>query len=205
VKNPAMRTRRLVRTLVAAATAGLIGTTGAAYGYVAGNDTSHYQHNPRRSPSLDWKAVAGDGVKFAFLKATEGSSYTDPYFKADWAATASNGIYRGAYHFARPSRGSAKSQADYFVSRIGPQRGRGTLPPVLDLEATGGLGPKALITWTRTFLQEVQARTGRDPIIYVSPYFWIDHLANSTAFHNYPLWVAHYGVSQPMVPGGWPT
>jgi hypothetical protein len=42
-------------------------------------------------------------------------------------------------------------------------------------------------------------------MIYVSPSFWQSHLGNSTAFHHYPLWVAHWGVSSPTVPGGWPT
>lgn len=202
MRNPATRARRLVRTLVAVATVGLMTSTGAAYAYVNGADTSNYQHNP----SLNWKSVAADGVKFAFLKATEGSTFTDPYFKADWTASANAGIYRGAYHFARPSKGTALKQADYFVSTIGPQNGRGTLPPVLDLEVTGGLGPSALITWVRTFLQEVQAKTGRNPIIYVSPYFWIDNMNNTTAFSStYPLWIANYGVKNPMVPGGWST
>ncbi|HEU4567027.1 MAG TPA: GH25 family lysozyme [Marmoricola sp.] len=202
VIKPASRTRRLVRALVGVTTAALMVSTGAAYGYVPGVDTSHYQH----SPSLDWQKVAASGVKFAFLKATEGSTYTDPYFKADWAATSKAGIYRGAYHFARPSKGSAKKQADHFASVIGSQKSAGTLPPVLDLEVTGGLSTSALVTWTRTFLKELQARTGRDPIIYVSPYFWIDHLGNNTGFHDYPLWVAHYtSKSQPMVPGKWPT
>ncbi len=201
--KPASSARRLVRALVGATAVALMATTGAAYGYVAGADTSHYQHNP----SLDWQKVAGDGVRFAFLKATEGTTYTDPYFKADWAASAKAGIYRGAYHFARPSTaaGSAVRQADFFASTIGPQNARGTLPPVLDLESTGGLSDSQLINWTSQFLKELAAKTGRDPIIYVSPYFWIDNLNNSSAFHDYPLWVAHYGVSQPKVPGNWPT
>ena len=204
MKNPAPRSRRLVRTLVGATTVALLATTGAAYGYVPGVDTSHYQHNP----SLDWQKAANDGVKFAFLKATEGTSYRDPYFKADWAATAKAGIYRGAYHFARPStqRGDAVREADYFAATIGTQTTRGTLPPVLDLETTGGLSDRQLINWTKDFLVELQAKTGRDPIIYVSPYFWKDNVGNSSAFHDYPLWVAHYtSNSQPMVPGGWPT
>ncbi|MGZ4479632.1 MAG: glycoside hydrolase family 25 protein [Nocardioidaceae bacterium] len=166
-----------------------------------GLDTSHYQH----STTLNWAAVKASGAKFAFLKATEGGSYRDPYFAADWAATQRNGIYRGAYHFARPSVGSAAAQAKYFARVIGPQTGRGTLPPVLDLEATGGLTPKQLIAWTHTWLSTVQSVTHRDPIIYVSPSFWESHLNNNTGFHHYPLWVAHYGVSQPRIPGGWPT
>lgn len=166
-----------------------------------GVDTSHYQH----APSLDWSAVRASGIRFAFLKATEGSTYNDPWFAADWTATAKVGIYRGAYHFARPSVGSAASQASHFVKTIGVQTGRGTLPPVLDLEATGGLSSSQLITWTRNWLEAVEQLTGRTPIIYVSPAFWKYNLANSTAFHAYPLWIANYGVSQPTVPGGWPT
>ena len=63
---------------------GLIGLGAtAAVAAIPGVDTSHYQHHP----SLNWSSVRSDGVRFAFLKATEGSTFTDPYFKADWAAT----------------------------------------------------------------------------------------------------------------------
>lgn len=196
------RLRRTVRAGAVVVTALLSITATAAFGYQPpGVDVASYQH----ASSLNWSKVKAAGVKFAFIKATEGTSYRNPYFPSDWAGTARNGIYRGAYHFARPSVGSAAAQARYFVAYAGRQNTRGVLPPVLDLEMTGGLGPKRLITWTRNWLQTVQSLTGRAPIIYCSPYFWIDNLNNSTAFHAYPLWVAHYGVSDPMVPGGWPT
>ncbi len=192
----------MVRATAAALTLLLLGTTGAAYAALPhGVDTSHYQHGAR----LRWEAVKASGVKFAFLKATEGSTYTDPKFATDWAATRRVGIYHGAYHFARPSFGSARRQARHFARVIGPQRVRGTLPPVLDLEATGGLRPRPLITWTRAWLTKVTQLTGRHPIIYTSPLFWRDHLHNSAGFHAYPLWVAHYGVRAPLIPGHWPT
>lgn len=199
---PSQAVRRLLRVVSAAVAVLLTFTAGAAFAaYPAGVDTSNYQH----TTSLNWSSVQASGVKFAFLKATEGTWYRDPYFAGDWSATGRVGIYHGAYHFARPSVGSAAAQATYFVNTIGPQNLRGTLPPVLDLEVTGGLTPSQLITWTHTWLNTVQQLTGRDPIIYTSPYFWKDNLNNSTAFHAYPLWVANYGVSYPMVPGGWPT
>ncbi|MGH3509817.1 MAG: GH25 family lysozyme, partial [Nocardioidaceae bacterium] len=197
--------RRSLRRTIRVGTAGVVAlltlTTTTAFAMQRGVDTSHYQHKP----SLNWTAVAKSGVKFAFLKATESTTFRDPYFAADWAATAKAGIYRGAYHFARPRVGTAVAQARYFASVIGPQTGRGTLPPVLDLEVTGGLSPKQLITWTRNWLVEVQRLTRRDPMIYVSPAFWEERLNNSTAFHHYPLWIANYGVKSPRVPGGWPT
>ncbi len=187
---------------VAAGVALLSLTATAAYASLpAGVDTSNYQH----STSLNWSAVRSTGVRFAFLKATEGSTYSDPYFAGDWAATGQVGIYHGAYHFARPSLGSAAGQARYFVSRLPNQMVAGTLPPVLDLEATGGLTPSQLITWTHNWLNTVQSLTGRAPIIYVSPAFWRYNMANNTGFHNNALWIANYGVSQPDVPGGWPT
>ena len=195
-------TRVLVRTTAFLLASVLTASTSAAFGALPdGVDTSHYQH----SSSLNWQSVRNEGVRFAFLKATEGSTFTDPWFARDWVATQEAGIYRGAYHFARPSVGSAPAQARYFAGRIGGQTTPGTLPPVLDLEATGGLSASQLITWTRSWLDTVEQLTGRTPIIYVSPAFWKYNMANSTAFHAYPLWIANYGVSQPTVPGGWPT
>jgi hypothetical protein len=82
---------------------------------------------------------------------------------------------------------------------------RGDLPPVLDLEVTGGLRPHALQRWTRTWLRAVHRATGRTPVIYTSPVFWRTALANTHKFSRYPLWIAHYGVARPQIPGGWRT
>jgi hypothetical protein len=139
------------------------------------------------------------------MKATEGTYYTDPTLRTNWNGAENQGIYRGAYHFARPSVGSAAAQARYFVAKVGSFRDPGDLPPVLDLEATGGLGSSALRTWVKTWLETTEQLTGRTPMVYVSPYFWIDHLGNSTAFTHYPLWIAHYTTGAPKIPGGWPT
>jgi hypothetical protein len=43
---------------------------------------------------------------------------------------------------------------------------------------------------------------GVRPLVYTYPYFW-EQLGGTTAFRNYPLWIANYGVSEPMLPGGW--
>jgi GH25 family lysozyme M1 (1,4-beta-N-acetylmuramidase) len=186
---------------VAVAVAALSALTASALAYADGVDVSHWQG------TINWTKVDNDGVQFAFMKATDGTSYTDPLFSRNWSEAKSHGIFRGAYHFAEPSSssGSAAAQARHFVSTVGSLTHAGDLPPVLDLEATGGLGRTALTSWVSTWLSTVERLTGRNPMIYVSPSFWEYYLGNSTAFHHYPLWVAHYGVSQPRVPGGWPT
>ena len=193
------RLRRLATKAVALAVAGVLGSATAASA-ITGIDVSRYQHNP----SVNWTKVKADNVSFTFIKATEGSGYVNSYFASDWKNAKQAGIYRGAYHFARPSVGSAQRQAQYFVSHAGTFQAVGDLPPVLDLESSGGLGVAKLRTWTATWLQTVKTLTGRTPIIYTGPYFWESAMGNSTAFHAYPLWIAHYTSTQPRVPGGWP-
>ncbi|MDQ4008273.1 MAG: hypothetical protein M3211_09300 [Actinomycetota bacterium] len=179
----------------------VLAATGVASA-VSGIDVSRWQHNP----SITWAKVEADNVSFAFIKATEGTSYTNDYLRPDWHAARQVGIYRGAYHFARPSLGSAKRQARYFVRRVravGRFSAPGVLPPVLDLEATGGLGVRALRRWTGTWLATVENLTGRKPIVYTSPSFWRSELGDTRRFASNPLWVAHWHAQTPDVPGGW--
>ena len=198
------RLRSLATKVVAgtAAVASLLG--GAAYADTPGIDVSKWQHDGPTT-SLNWEKVRADGVTFTFIKATEAANYTNPWFAGDWEGAHRAGVYRGAYHFARPSVGSAARQARYFVHQAGTFAGRGVLPPVLDLESTGGLGVASLREWTRTWLQTVTRLTGRKPIIYTSPYFWESALGNASNFTDYRLWIAHYGTTHPRVPGGWKT
>lgn len=159
---------------------------------VVGSDVASWQH-PHHS-AISWHAVRAQGHRFVFIKATEGADYVNPYFRRDWRGTARAGIYRGAYHFARPSRNlrSAVVQARRFVHVSGRARARGDLPPTLDLEATGGLRPARLIAWTRTWLQTVTHLTGRRPMIYSYHRFWSQAMHSTAAFRRYRLWGASY-------------
>ena len=190
--------------LIAAAVAGALLVAGPAAADVTGPDVSGWQH-PSGS-IVDWTAVRAAGHDFSFVKATEGGTFTNAYFAGDWRAVAAAGLYRGAYHYARPSTaaGSAAAQARYFAAVIGDQSQPLTLPPTLDLEESGGLSPAALTAWARTFLTTLQSLTGRTPIIYTYPYFWRTAMAGSTAFTSYPLWIASYGTAAPPTLG-WPT
>lgn len=199
--SPFTRLGRGTVALAAALTL-VAGTAAAAVAY-DGIDVSRYQHP--NGTSINWSQVKAQGIKYAFIKATEGSSYTNTYFAGDWAATRSVGLYHGAYHFARPSIGTAAKQARYFISKAGPADQPGDLPPVLDLEVSGGLTVSQLRTWVKNWLVTVEDLTGRKPIIYTGPYFWKTYMGNSTAFTAYPLWIAHYTTGSPTVPGGWPT
>ena len=175
-----------------------------ALGASSGPDVSSYQHPS--GASINWTLVKASGHSFAFVKATEATYYTNPYFNADWKSMKAAGIDHGAYHFARPNSipNSAFDQANYFISVVGTTQAPGDLPPALDLEDNGGLAPAALVSWSQTFLSTVQSLTGRAPIIYASPYFWRTSMGNSIAFASYPLWLAQWAAAPTFpLPGGW--
>jgi GH25 family lysozyme M1 (1,4-beta-N-acetylmuramidase) len=194
---------RRVRAAALAVAASLL-LAGAASADVTGPDVSGWQHPS--GASVDWSAVRAGGQDFTFVKATEGGTFTNAYFAGDWNAISAAGLYRGAYHYARPTTaaGSAAAQAQFFASAIGNQSAPMTLPPTLDMEESGGLSPAALVAWTRSFLTTLQSLTGRTPMIYTYPYFWRNAMGGSTAFTSYPLWVASYGTAAPPTLG-WPS
>ncbi|MGZ6826631.1 MAG: GH25 family lysozyme, partial [Mycobacteriales bacterium] len=142
---------------------------------------------------------------FAFVKATEGASYTNPWYAQDASGARAAHLVVGGYAFARPAlpMSTAVDQAKRLASVVGNVRTAGTFPPVLDLEVTGGLAPAQLVTWAQTFVEAVRSATGRTPIVYSYPYFWRTAMAASPAFGRYPLWLASYSSTAPAVLPGW--
>lgn len=171
-------------------------------GPITGPDVASYQHPatasyPNGKP-INWNAVARDGMEFAIVKASESTTYQNPFFSADYSGAAAAGLVHGAYHFARPGypvTTTANNQAAYFAKLLGDVNTAATLPPVLDLETTGGLPRGDLVTWAQTFLYRMRAITGRTPMLYTYPSFWTDVLADPSAFSRFPLWMASYGAA----------
>jgi GH25 family lysozyme M1 (1,4-beta-N-acetylmuramidase) len=168
---------------------------------IDGPDVASYQHP--YGQRIHWGKVARDGKEFAIVKASEGTSYRNPWFAKDYRGARRAGLVRGSYHFARPAYpivGTARAQARYYARRLGHSpKSRRTLPPALDLEVTGGLPPAALVTWAQTFLLELRRRTHRTPMIYTYPYFWDSALRDPAALARYRLWMASYD-GRPSVP-----
>jgi GH25 family lysozyme M1 (1,4-beta-N-acetylmuramidase) len=192
-----------VASLVSATLA--VGSASAASASVTGPDIASYQHPSGKS--INWSSVYSAGKRFVFIKATEGTGYRNPYFARDWSGSHAAGLMHGAYHFARPSArsGSAAAQARAFVATAGRARSAGDLPPTLDLEVTGGLGPTRLIAWTKQWLNTVQNLTGRKPMIYSYPYFWAHNMRGTTTFRDHRLWGASYGSRPTTFAGAWST
>ncbi|GAA3503850.1 lysozyme [Streptomyces prasinosporus] len=186
----------------AAGTGALAATDG-----VQGIDVSHWQG------AIDWTSVRGAGIQFAWMKATEGTGYKDPSFNTNYPAAYRAGVIRGAYHFARPDVSGGATQAGYFVGNGGGwSRDNLTLPGVLDIEHNPygamcyGLSTTQMRTWINDFYTAYKSRTGRDVVIYTTASWWNTCTGNWTGMYGKsPLWVAHWGVSSPTLPSGFPT
>jgi GH25 family lysozyme M1 (1,4-beta-N-acetylmuramidase) len=197
---------RVVRVASAASVIALVGIPAVLTGTppvsaaksLRGPDVSSFQHP--NGAAIHWKKVRKSGRTFAIVKATEGTTYTNPYFAKDYSAAGAAGLVRGSYHFARPATpivSTAVAQAKAFAARVGTVTSEKTLPPALDLEVTGGLNPSQLVTWAQAFLLKMRALTGRTPMLYTYPYFWSSDVNDPSAFKRFPLWMASYGSSAP--------
>lgn len=95
---------------------------------VVGIDVSSHQD------AIAWDQVAADGYGFAYIKATEGSGYTDERFAANWEGARAAGITPGAYHYFTLCSPGTDQAADFLAAAPPDDT---ALPPALDLEFDG--------------------------------------------------------------------
>jgi len=169
-----------------------------------GVDVSSYQGD------VDWPAAYGRGARFAYVKATESTRYTNPSFRQQYDGSRRAGLVRGAYHFALPDRSSGATQAAYFVAHGGGWSPDGvTLPPMLDIEYNPygrtcyGLSATQMSRWVADFSAAVHTRTGRFPIIYTTRDWWNTCTTSPSISATDPLFLACYCRSPGTMPTGW--
>jgi GH25 family lysozyme M1 (1,4-beta-N-acetylmuramidase) len=147
-------------------------------GFLPGLDISHYQGD------VNFDAIKASGNEFVIMKATEGTTYVDPYVGAYYAAVRAVGLGYGTYHFADGTDPIA--EANHFISVVSPLDESQVL--ILDWEVNVG-DP---VGWCWAFLSHVHDVLGVWPLIYMSgsrvPAFY-----GSNVLRNCGLWVAWYG------------
>ena len=151
---------------------------------VSGVDVSRYQGN------IQWDVIASQDIAFAFIKATEGSSYKDPMFDFNWEESRKNGIYAGAYHFFS-FESSGVTQGQNFISAVGELSN--DLPPVVDLEFYGDyvetpLSKKETRRILDDLLETLEEYYGVKPIIYTTAKAYYQYMLGG-GYGEYPLWM----------------
>lgn len=160
-----------------------------------GIDVSYYQG------TVNWAAVRAAGMRFAIVRVSSGDTVADTKFAENWAGAKQAGLVRGAYQYFKPNQ-NVLSQANKMIAAIGTYQ-RGDLPPVIDVEDSGGLAPAQVAAAVRTWVDRVKGALGVDPMIYTGAYYWRDQIGSPTGYANHPLWVANYRVTCPDIPAPW--
>lgn len=147
------------------------------------------------------------GIRFIFLKATQGTGFVDPSFDeyAQRIASMKNPdgspqILLGAYHFGTGS--NPHQQANHFLDTL---KGHGPLVPALDWE-TNPQGETMNRTDAEAFAQRVRDVTGKWPLVYFSRSWPFEHgikVGYQGALRNCPLWLASYRKVMPAAPAPW--
>jgi lysozyme len=167
---------------------------------VKGIDVSHWN-------SISWSAAKTAGVRFAYLKATQGKWFIDSTYASKQAAARKVGIRVGAYHFF-DYRYSGRVQADWFINAVKARGGfTGRLRPVIDVECSSPLGRPSktyAAIRLRQFVTRVRERLGVRPIIYTSIFEWNTVTGGNATFGDCALWSAEWAKTAPLkFPPGW--
>lgn len=152
-------------------------------GAILGIDVSHFN-------TVDsWQKVKDSGVRFVYLKGSEGNTYTDPTAGTFFAGARSVGLDVGLYHFARPSDNLDDAVKEAQLLKSVMAKYGVTLKPVLDLEATvPGIDE---VAWVRKFIKEM----GCEVILYTG--LWFLQQEGIKGLSDLPLWVSYYKDTPP--------
>ncbi len=133
---------------------------------------------------IDLSALSG--VEFVIIKATEGTTYVNPYCDVKYTQAKGLRLHRGFYHFA--GEGDALAEADYFIANCEGYFGDGI--PVLDWEGNQD------VAWVNRFVGRVHGIKGVWPWIYANPWRFNQGGVNP----NCARWVADYPpVNRPSI------
>lgn len=167
---------------------------------IFGFDISHYQHHEDIRWDSLWIANGTIKLDFVVMRATMGNSKKDKHFKTFWKAAKEHQITRGAYHFYRADEDPIVQANNYLETILLEE---GDLRPVLDIEKIPRKkSRKRLIEDLKTWLNIVEEKYGKKPIIYTYYHYYKDYLRDD--FEDYPLWLANYNdVSQPSDEDHW--
>lgn len=150
---------------------------------VRGVDVSSYQGQ------IDWPTLASQDLSFAFIKATEGSSYVDPCFDYNYRQARQTHLRISAYHFFSYDS-SGDTQADNFIRTVEPVENM--LPPVVDLEFYGDkeANPpprEAVNQQLDLLLTRLEEHYGMRPILYATEKSYSLYLAGG--YEEYDIWI----------------
>lgn len=150
---------------------------------------------------IDYADVKSAGFSVVYIKSSQGSNITDPYFRTNYNNAKANGLKVGFYHYLTARNvEEAENEAEYFASVIS-----GTSPDcklAMDFESFGDLSKEEINSISTAFLEKLKALTNKEVIIYSDAFNARDVFGTGLA-NSYPLWIAEYDVASPSNDVNW--
>lgn len=138
---------------------------------------------------IDFNRVRRAGMKFAFIKASEGEDFKDKNFAKNYSKATRAGLRIGAYHFFRFDKDGV-DQAINFLEAIGKRRlGLGI---AIDVEQQGnpkGI-PAEIVKERLLAMAEYLYLNGRQVTFYTNTRGYEQFLMDT--FAGYPLWICSF-------------
>lgn len=135
-------------------------------------------------------------LKFVYIKATEGSSVVDPFYKKNFKAAKKRGLLVGSYHFLT-YRTSMERQVTNFLDHIDLSKQDLLLLVDVEKDGTREWGRDLIQKNLAEFIRLIKERTGHYPMIYTNESYYHKNLYPE--FNRYHLFIANYSLS-PEIP-----
>lgn len=138
--------------------------------------------------TIDFSGVAGDNVKYVYLKATEGKTFQDGYMDTYYNGCKNNNLKIGAYHFL-VGTSEPEDQAQNFYDTI--KKYTWDLIPMLDVETEFD----ELTDYVLRFINKFNELTSESNLklgIYSYTRFISGLTSIKDSISNMPFWEANY-------------
>ncbi len=150
---------------------------------------------------IDWQVLSGQGIQFAYIKATEGSTWKDERFTANWQGASATPLAEGAYHFLS-FESDGRAQAQNFIGTVPNQPN--ALPCAVDVELYGKYRstppPKSQVDDVlKPLLARLETHYGRKPVLYCTQQAY--RLYVQDGYSDYPLWIRNVFTAPSLAEG----
>jgi len=171
---------------------------------LVGPDVSFYQDDDETPRQIDFLKMSQE-AGYVIIRAGQ-RNWVDPDFAYNWQQAKLYKLPRGSYWFY-DSRYEPVAQAELWAEAF--QGDFGELPLFADFEKeTWTPGPYAGWKNYKIFLERIKKLAiTKEIAIYTAYYHWKDDVnvpvAEQPYFSQFPLWIANYGATSPLIPAPW--
>lgn len=173
---------------------------GSEYRTRFGIDVSAYQNQASPNKTIDWEAVANDGVEFVMVRAGfrgygTGSLNRDAYCLQNVDGAMNAGLETGVYFFSQAiTVEEAIEEADYVLSMLDGRKITGPIAYDWEMHDSTyrvyGTEPEVATACALAFCKRIE-EAGYQPMVYMSKYVGYNKF-NLPQLAQYPIWFPEY-------------